>query len=319
MNASSGNPLSPFLETFGYVVLDGGLATELEARGYDLDDELWSARVLLEDPEAIRQLHYDYLVAGADCVITANYQGTLTGFMRRGLSETEAADLVRSAVTLAIDARDTFWREAAHRVGRLKPVVAASVGPYGAFLANGSEYTGAYDLDEAGLKAFHRQRWQLLSQTQADILACETIPSLPECRALLELLLETPNCYAWFSFSCRDERHISDGNRLADCLSILDAHERVAAVGINCTAPEYVPGLLVEARAVTDKPLLVYPNSGEQYDVTNRRWQGRSDADEFGLACLNWRAAGARIIGGCCRTGPEHVRQIRKQLRRSDS
>jgi homocysteine S-methyltransferase len=301
------------------MVLDGGLATELEARGYDLNDALWSARVLLEDPEAIRQLHYDYLTAGADCVITASYQGTLAGFMKRGLSETESADLLRSAVTLAMEARQTYWRQPAHRSGRLKPLVAASIGPYGAYRADGSEYTGDYDLDEVGLKSFHRQRWQLLSETGADILACETIPSLPECRALLSLLLETPNSYAWFSFSCRDERHISDGNRLADCLSILDACEQVAAVGINCTAPEFVPGLLLEAGAVTEKPLLVYPNSGERYDVTNRLWQGQSDADEFGLACLDWRAAGATIIGGCCRTGPEHVRQIRKQLRRSDS
>jgi len=316
MNSSNGNPLLPFLKTFGTMVLDGGLATELEARGYDLNDALWSARLLLEDPDAIRQLHYDYLAAGADCVITASYQGTLAGFMKRGLSEAEAAGLLCSAVTLAVDARDAFWRQPSNRAGRLKPIVAASIGPYGAFLADGSEYTGAYDLDEAGLAAFHRQRWRLLNQTPADILACETIPSLIECRALLGLLLDTPNRYAWFSFSCRDEQHISDGNLLADCLSLLDGHEQVAAVGVNCTAPEFIPGLLAEARAVTEKPLLVYPNSGEHYDVVEKRWQGRSDAGEFGQACVDWRAAGATIIGGCCRTGPEHIRQIRKQLER---
>jgi len=319
MSLANGNPLSPFLETFSYMVLDGGLATELEARGYDLDDALWSARVLLEDPAAIRQLHYDYLAAGADCIITANYQGTLAGFMKRGLTESEAADLMRLAVTLAIEARDAFWSQADNRAGRLKPIVATSIGPYGAYLADGSEYTGAYDLDEAGLVTFHRQRWQLLCQTPADILACETIPSLAECRALLGLLLETPDRYAWFSFSCRDEQHISDGNRLADCLAILDEHEQVAAVGVNCTAPRFIPGLLAEAQAVTEKPLLVYPNSGERYHVAGKRWQGHSDADEFGLACVDWRAAGAKIIGGCCRTGPGHVRQIRRRLERTQS
>jgi homocysteine S-methyltransferase len=308
------NPLSPFLDESGYMVLDGGLATELEARGYDLNDALWSARVLLEDPEAIRQLHYDYLVAGADCVITASYQGTVRGFMKRGLSEAEAASLLRLSVSLATDARDLFWDKPANRHGRHKPIVAASIGPYGAFLADGSEYTGAYDLDQTGLEAFHRPRWQILARTEAEILACETIPSLIECRALLSLLLETPQRYAWFSFSCRDGQHISDGSRLVECLSVLEGQDQVAAVGINCTAPRFIPELLLEARKVTKKPLLVYPNSGEYYDPARKRWQGQSDAAEFGLACGDWYAAGASIIGGCCRTGPDHVRQIRKRL-----
>jgi homocysteine S-methyltransferase len=311
---SNRNPLTPFLEKSGYMVLDGGLATELEARGFDLNDALWSARVLLEDPEAIAQLHYDYLAAGADCVISASYQATLPGFMKRGLGEQEAADLLCLAITLASDARDAYWRQFGGEDDRLKPIVAASVGPYGAYLADGSEYSGDYDLDEGGLEAFHRRRWQLLAESEADILACETIPSLAECRALLALLLETPERYAWFSFSCRDERHISDGNLLADCLAILDPHEQVSAVGINCTPPEYIPGLLAEARHTTEKPLLVYPNSGESYDVASRQWQGQSDASQFGRACREWRKAGARLIGGCCRTGPEHIRQVRNQL-----
>lgn len=314
MNSGNGNPLSPFLDTQGYMVLDGGLATELEARGYDLNDELWSARVLLEDPDAIYQLHYDYLAAGADCIITASYQGTLPGFMKRGLSEDEAAGLLRSAVVLAVDARNSFWRQPVNQAGRLEPIVAASIGPYGAYLADGSEYTGDYDLDEDGLRSFHRQRWHLLAQTDADIIACETIPSIVECRALLGLLLDTPGRYAWFSFSCRDEQHVSDGSRLSDSLSILEAHEQVAAVGINCTAPEFVAGLLAEARAATDKPLVVYPNSGERFDATTKKWLGHSDASEFGLACLDWRQAGASIIGGCCRTRPDHIRQIGKRL-----
>jgi homocysteine S-methyltransferase len=314
MNDGGGNPLTPFLDELGYMVLDGGLATELEARGFDLNDELWSASVLIEDPDAIRRLHYDYLAAGADCIITASYQGTLPGFMKRGMSEAEAACLLRSSVTLAIDVRDTFWDQAANRADRVKPIVAASVGPYGAFLADGSEYSGAYDLDEAGLVRFHRPRWELLAETGADILACETIPSMAECRALLTLLQETPSRHAWFSFSCRDERHISDGSRLVDCLALLDAQEQVAAVGINCTSPNFIPGLLAEARRIASKPLVVYPNSGEQYDVASRDWRGQSDADEFGLACRNWYSDGASIIGGCCRTGPEHIRQIRRQL-----
>jgi len=308
------SPLTPFLDEYGVMILDGGLATELEARGFDLDDELWSARVLLEDPEAIRQLHVDYLSAGADCIITASYQGTIPGFMKRGLDEAEAEQLLRSSVALAVDARDSFWREPANRVSRYKPIVAASVGPYGAYLADGSEYTGRYDLDEAGLKEFHRRRWQLMAATDADILACETIPSYAECRALAQLLLETPGRYAWFAFSCKDAQHVSDGSRLADCLSFLDDIEQVAAVGINCTSPVHVLGLLAEARAVTDKPLVLYPNSGELFDAESKRWTGRADALDFAQGCQEWRAAGASVIGGCCRTGPEHIRQIRERL-----
>jgi homocysteine S-methyltransferase len=316
MTTISDNPITPFLNEFGYLVLDGGLATELETRGFDLNDALWSARMLLDDPDAIRQLHFDYLMAGADGIITASYQGSLPGFMKRGLSRSQAAALLQFAVTLAIEARETFWDQPDNRAGRIKPIVAASVGPYGAFLADGSEYSGDYDLDQEGLRSFHSQRWQLLAETDADILACETIPSNAECKALLDLLLHTPDRYAWFSFSCRDGQRISDGTRLAECLSILNDYEQVAAVGINCTPPEFIPDLLAQARLATDKPLLVYPNSGERYDVISRRWQGHSDADEFGLACWDWHKAGAKIIGGCCRTGPDHIRQIRRQLER---
>jgi homocysteine S-methyltransferase len=311
---SARNPLTPFIDEYGFMVLDGGLATELEARGYDLNDELWSARVLLEDPAAIRQLHFDYLAAGADCIITASYQGTVTGFMKRGLGRSEAEELLRSSVELAVGARDAFWRDRSNRALRHKPIVAASIGPYGAYLADGSEYTGLYDLDEAGLIEFHRERWLVMAQTDADILACETIPSFAECRALLQLLLDTPGRYAWFAFSCRDSMHISDGSRLTECLTYLDQFEQVAAVGINCTAPRFVPGLLAEAGSVTGKPLLVYPNSGEEYDAGSKRWFGQSDAGEFATSCQAWHKIGASVLGGCCRTGPEHIRQIRQRF-----
>ena len=308
------NPLAPFLVGGAPLILDGGLATELEARGYDLDDDLWSARLLLDEPDAIRALHADYLAAGSDCIISASYQGTIPGFMKRGLSEAAAEDLLRLSVDLALEARDAFWSKPAHRQGRTRPLVAASVGPYGAALADGSEYTGDYDLDEEALLNFHRRRWQILAGTAADLLACETIPSRPESRALARLLAQTPGRYAWFSFSCRDERHISDGSLLAECLEPLAEMERVAAVGINCTAPRFMPSLIAEARSVTGKPIIVYPNSGEQYDAAQKQWLGVSDAADFAAASREWRHAGASIVGGCCRTGPEHIRSIRDGL-----
>lgn len=308
------NPLAPFLQQNGFLVLDGGLATELEARGYDLADELWSARLLIDEPDAIKQVHADYLVAGADCIITASYQGTIRGFMKRGLSEEEAIGLLNLSIQLALDARDEFWTDLNNRLHRRKPIVAASIGPYGAALADGSEYTGDYDLDEEGLVEFHRKRLHILSNTDADILACETIPSFKETLALAQLLGEIPGRFAWFSFSCSDGQHISDGTPIGDCVGRLEDIEQVAAVGINCTSPRFIPSLVQEVRKVTIKPIVVYPNSGEEYDPQQKRWLGITDSADFATASKSWCAAGATLVGGCCRTGPEHIRQIRQSL-----
>ena len=309
------NPIRPFLEQQGVLILDGGLATELEARGCDLSDELWSARLLLDAPDLIRQVHYDYLVAGADCVISASYQATIPGLMARGLTEAEAITLLALSVELAQQARDRFWAEPAHRVARLRPLVAASVGPYGAALADGSEYSGNYDLNEDELLVWHRPRWRVLARSSADLLACETIPSYPETLALRRLVVESPATAAWFSFSCRDGHHISDGTPLADCVAAVTEIDQVVAVGVNCTAPRFIPSVIEEVRAVTAKPIVVYPNSGEQYDGVHNRWLGESVPAEFGTYSREWRKMGAALIGGCCRTGPNHIRQIRDRFR----
>ena len=309
------NPIRPFLDYQNVFILDGGLATELEARRHNLDDPLWSAKLLLEQPEVIRQVHSDYLWAGADCVISASYQASLPGLMARGLSKAEASDLIRLSVRLAIEARDQFWASKANHRGRLRPLVAASVGPYGAYLADGSEYTGNYDLDETGLLEWHWPRWQILAQSEADLLACETLPSLAEARALRQLLLETPNTPAWMSFTCRDGAHISDGTPLAECVRLLDDVPNLIAVGINCTPPHFVPDLITAVQANTNKLIIVYPNSGERYDATNKRWLGESDPAEFGTISREWRKMGALLVGGCCRTRPAHIRQIRDRTR----
>ena len=175
MNAAQ-DPLAPFLARGGALVLDGGLATELERAGFDLDHPLWSARVLNEAPQAIAAVHRAYLEAGADCITTASYQASVPGFRRAGLSDAEAVEMLRRSVRLARETREAFWADPGNRAGRSLPLVAASVGPYGAYLANGAEYTGEYDLDEKGLVAFHQERLFLLAETEADLLACETIP-----------------------------------------------------------------------------------------------------------------------------------------------
>ena len=304
------NPLTPFLQR-GALILDGGLATELEARGYDLNDPLWSARLLLENPAAIQAIHADYLAAGADCIISAGYQATLPGLLARGLTADEARRLIVHAVQLALAARDEFWAGAGTD-GRLRPLVAASVGPYGAYLADGSEYTGRYGLSTAALADFHRERLALLAASGADLLACETLPALPEAEALLQLLRDHhPQRAAWFSFTCPDGDHISDGTPVATVARLLDQAPQVVAVGVNCSAPSLIPALIAAFRAATDKPIVIYPNSGETYDVAGRCWLGESPPLAYGDLGRRWHAAGAALIGGCCRTAPEHIRAIR--------
>ncbi len=314
MTNEAANPIQPFLDRRGVLILDGGLASELERAGLDLDDPLWSAKVLLETPEAISDVHRSYLEAGADCIISASYQATIEGFRARGLSVAASEDAIRKSVQLAVDVRDDFWADEGDTGDRLRPLVAAGVGPYGAYLADGSEFTGRYGLDEQSLVDFHRRRWQILASTGADLLACETIPSLREARALARLLSETPDRWAWFSFSCRDGEHISDGTPIVDCVRALAAVPRVAAIGVNCTAPLFISDLVERIRSVTDSPVVVYPNSGEGWDAENKCWTGAADPTHFAAAGALWLNAGAQLIGGCCRTGPRDIRELREAL-----
>ena len=304
------NPIASFLDRYPALVIDGALATELERRGCDLKDDLWSAKILLEQPEKIKQVHYDYFKAGADCAITASYQATVEGLTKRGLTEPEAIALIQKSVKLAIEARDEFWADESNRSGRAKPFVAASVGPYGAFLANGEEYRGNYGLTEEELMDFHRPRMKALIEAGADILACETIPCLVEAQALVKLLDEFKSIDAWISFSCRDEEHVNEGQRLEDCVRHVEASPFVVAVGVNCTSPKYIPSLIHEAKKGTNKPVLVYPNSGESYDASKNDWDGHRVYESFGEEAREWFRAGARLIGGCCRTTPEDIREI---------
>ncbi len=304
------NPIEEILASHPVMILDGALATELERRGCDLNDPLWSAKVLIEQPDLIRQVHYDYFAAGADCATTASYQASIEGFARRGLNQAEAVELMKKSVDLAQQARDAFWADERNRAGRPRPIVAGSVGPYGAYLADGSEYRGEYGRGKSELIQFHRPRMEALVAAGADILACETLPSFLEAQALVELLSEFPSTFAWFSFTARDEVHISEGDSFTECVAWLDQFPQVAAVGINCSAPKYVPALIRAAKSVTSKPILVYPNSGEVYDAATNTWSGIASCEAYGAESQKWYEAGARIIGGCCRTTPEDIRVV---------
>lgn len=289
------------------IVLDGAFATELEARGFSVNDALWSAKGLFERPDLVRDVHLDYLRAGADVVTSASYQATAEGFQKRGFAAEEAEALLQKSVRLAQEARDMYMAE--RPAEEPEPLVAASIGPYGAYLADGSEYRGDYDADEDVLTAFHAERLAVLAAARPDLLACETLPCLVEARALVRALREKEiRIPAWFSFSCRDAAHISDGTPIAACAHWLNSVPEAAAIGLNCTSPQYVEELIRTIRRETEKPVVVYPNSGESYDASDKTWHGA--AEDFAAATRRWRAAGARLIGGCCRTAPRDIAAI---------
>ena len=307
------NPLNALLSQQPYVVLDGALATELEARGCNLADSLWSAKVLMENPELIYQVHLDYFRAGAQCAITASYQATPAGFAARGLDEAQSCALIARSVELARQAREAFLKEQPQAAPLL---VAGSVGPYGAFLADGAEYRGDYQLSEAAFNAFHRPRVAALLAAGADLLACETLPSLAEARALAALLTEFPAARAWFSFTLRDSEHISDGSPLGEVVEALKDNPQIVALGINCIALEKTTAALSHLHSLTPLPLVVYPNSGEEYDAASKTWRHRGHACHTLEHYLPaWREAGAKLIGGCCRTTPQDIAALARQRR----
>ncbi len=308
------NSFEKVLKEKSFIIVDGAMATELEAMGCNLNDELWSAKVLAEQPELIKKVHLSYFEAGADCGISASYQATIPGFMKRGYSEKEAEDLIERAVKILIDARKQWWQNGGEQQGRVFPLVSAAVGPYGAYLADGSEYRGGYNIGKEELKKFHRRRMEILWEAGADILALETIPSLEEALALVELVQEL-NAECWVSFSCKNETEISDGTKLYECAKILSDFDCVKAVGLNCTSPQYVSNLIKEAKRGGSKPIIVYPNSGEEYDATTKTWHGSKEAITYGDWAKEWFHQGAKIIGGCCRTNPSNIKEIYKMIR----
>ncbi|MGA5122047.1 homocysteine S-methyltransferase [Streptomyces pseudogriseolus] len=291
----------------GTVVLDGGMSNQLAAAGHDLSDALWSARLLADEPEAVTAAHSAYFEAGADVAITASYQATFEGFARRGTGRERAAELLALSVECA--------RTAARRApGPRRPRwVAASVGPYGAMLADGSEYRGRYGLSVAELERFHRPRMEVLASASPDVLALETIPDTDEAEALLRALrgLGVP---AWLSYSAADGRTRA-GQPLEDAFALAARADEVIAVGVNCCTPEDADHAVAVAARVTGKPVVVYPNSGERWDARARAWTGEAT---FSVSRVTgWREAGARLVGGCCRVGPEAIASVARTLRGS--
>ncbi|CAB4335051.1 unannotated protein [freshwater metagenome] len=285
--------------------IDGGLSGELEKRGHDLADKLWSARLLRDAPDAIAQVHQDYVDAGGRVIITASYQASRQGFMATGMSQDQADDLMRLSITLANEVA---------KIASEKVWVAASVGPYGAVLGGGQEYVGNYGVAHADLVAFHRERIAVLASANPDLFACETIPDLDEVRALLEVLADYPEIPAWITMSAQDGASTCAGQGIGHLAELVAMCASVVAIGINCTKPEFVTPLLKKLSSKTALPLVVYPNAGRVWDGENMCWIGQGHDTLPTPIITEWVKAGAALIGGCCGLGPDAIRQLDQDL-----
>jgi len=286
------------------IVLDGGLGTLLEARGHDLSDAMWSARLLVDSPDAIVSAHSEYFAAGAQVAITASYQVGFELLAQRGFSRVDTEALLRSSVELAAAARSSADSDGTQRW------VAASVGPYGATLGDGSEYRGHSGLTRDELRRWHEHRLSVLANAGADLLALETIPSLDEGAALVDLVRGSGHP-AWLSFTVENGR-LRSGQPMAEGFALANSAEEIIAVSINCSHPDEVRGAIAAAASVTDRPIAVYPNSGEVWDAQARVWRGSP-----GLPQTDDWAAGASMVGGCCRVGPTDIARVRRALKSS--
>ncbi|HSK25533.1 MAG TPA: homocysteine S-methyltransferase [Jiangellales bacterium] len=288
------------------IVLDGGLATELERQGQDLSDDLWSARLLRDDPAAVVEAHLAFLRAGAEVSTTASYQASVQGFAAAGIDARGTRLLLHRSVELAREAGERYAAE----TGRPPGLVAASVGPYGAVLADGSEYRGDYGLDVAELRAFHRPRLEWLAEAGPDVLACETVPCLAEAEALLAEVADL-GVLAWLSLTVDGER-TRLGEPAAEAFLMARDVASVVAVGVNCCDPGDLAPALVDAVSRSGRPAVAYPNSGEAWDGMARRWLGEPGFRPG--AVRSWLAAGARLVGGCCRVGPERIAAVAAEV-----
>ncbi|WP_245771603.1 homocysteine S-methyltransferase [Actinacidiphila guanduensis] len=314
------------------MVLDGGLSNQLADQGCDLADPLWTARLLAEEPEQIRAAHTAYLRAGAQVLTTASYQATFEGFARRGVGRAEAAGLLRRSVELAREAADAWSAPRADSAqsrspapspasargvdpggGRPEVWVAASVGPYGAMLADGSEYRGRYGLSVRELARFHRLRIEALAEAGPDVLALETVPDVDEAEAMLAAA-EGTGLPVWLSYTI-EGRRTRAGQPLEDAFALAAGRDEVVAVGVNCCAPGDAAEAVRLAKEVSGKAVVAYPNSGERWDAQAGRWAGDAAFDPESVA--DWRESGARLVGGCCRVGPAGIAGIAAALRKN--
>lgn len=307
------------LENQEIIILDGALGTELESLGYDVSGKLWSAQYLLDQPQIIQNVHESYVRAGSDIITTSSYQASIPAFIEAGLTPEKGYDLLKETVFLAQKAIQNIWQALSQEEQKQRPypLVAGSVGPYAAYLADGSEYTGNYQLSEEEFQDFHRPRIQALLEAGCDLLAIETIPNGAEAAAILRLLAEEfPQAEAYLSFVALSETAISDGTKIEELGNLAQESPQVLAVGFNCTAPHLIAPLLDGLGQVCNKPFLTYPNSGETYNGLTKTWHDDPEQERSLLENSKlWQEQGVQLFGGCCRTRPEDIAQLTKGLK----
>ncbi|MCR4690042.1 MAG: homocysteine S-methyltransferase [Lachnospiraceae bacterium] len=309
------------IEQYGILILDGGVGSEVERRGFEVKDKLWSAKALAERPELLEQVHYDYFKAGADVGITATYQASLAGFTENGYSAADAEKYIRRAVQIVKSARDRLYNELSREEKSVRPypLVVGSLGPYAAYFADGSEYVGYSEkIGSEEFRVFHKSRIEWLLSEGVDALVIETTPSAREPLAVLDYLKkEHPDVPVWVSFNARSKDRVSDGEPIKDAAKAIDGYEQVEAIGVNCVEPKYVSSLISEIKSVTDKEIVVYPNVGLHYDEDSVRWKWKHISAEenerektFSVRAKQWHEEGANLIGGCCNSTPDDIRAI---------
>lgn len=285
-------------------------------------EEAWNPQRIISyfqgkaKPELIKQVHKNYFKAGADCGITCSYQASIPGLMENGYTLEEAENLIRSAVKIFCEARDEWQEEEGREAGRAWPLCLGAAGPYGAYLADGSEYRGNYGITDEQLKEFHKRRVELLHEAGADIILFETVPSLKEAKVEAEIAEEYGYDY-WISFSCLSENIICEGTPIAECAkTFAKGYPHLKMIGVNCTKPEYITGLIHKIKENCDIPIGVYPNSGEEYDAVKKVWFGKQSALSFEQYAYNYMKSGASAVGGCCTTVAKHVEEVVRAKKR---
>ncbi len=312
------NRIAEVLSKERIMIIDGSMSTALEHLGASLNSNLWTAKALAETPELVKQVHIDYFKAGADCGITCSYQATIPGLMANGYSFEESEKIIVNSVKVFREARDEWWESEGKDGGRIWPLCLAGIGPYGAYLSDGSEFRGNYSITDGELYDFHFHRMELLWNAGPDLLLLETIPSLREALIMADIA-EKLNAPYWISFSCRDGHHINEGNEITECAEALrEDHPNLQMIGINCTKPEYISSLIRDLRKVSSLPIGVYPNSGEVYDPLTKTWSKHSSFDtvSFEEYAYRYMVSGASAVGGCCTTVGKHIREVVKAKKR---
>ncbi|TDM48533.1 homocysteine S-methyltransferase [Macrococcoides goetzii] len=284
------------------VILDGGFGTTVEQFGYDVKHELWSSNLLQSNPEAVYKVHQAFVDSGAEIILTNTYQASVQSFLNIGITKDEARAYLEKAVELATRAADD------------KAIVAGSLGPYGAMLGNGSEYTGDYRETEADYIQYHKERLDILIEAGVNVFAFETIPNIEEIKAVKTLLRDYPSIEAWVSVTLKDSNHLSDGTPLEEVIRVVNEIDNVFAFGVNCTSVKVIDGAVDKLIALSDKPLMLYPNGGRKYDAVKKIWIDQHDASLV-EAAVRWKEKGVKMIGGCCQVGPEEISELVRTLR----